>query len=262
MWVVAGGCTNETHSSSTNEKPGASRRRQTPTVKPPSSIHQHRSLRSTHVNVLFEDSEIIVVEKPAGLLTIATDKEKRRTVYAFLFEHVKRKPRPEKLFIVHRLDREASGLLVFAKSEAAKYYLQQQFKEHCAGRAYMAVTEHRMTQDQCTIRSYLAENVIHRCYSTRDGRKGKLAITHVKVLKRSSRRTLVEVRLETGRKHQIRAHLSEKGYPIVGDHAYGSASNPIRHLALHAVKLVFKHPHTGKLMEFVSPPPKSFASLV
>jgi 23S rRNA pseudouridine1911/1915/1917 synthase len=231
-------------------------------VKPPSSFHQHRSLGSTCVKVLFEDSEIIVVEKPAGLLTIATDKEKRHTLYALLFEHVKSKRRPEKLFIVHRLDREASGLLVFAKSEAAKYYLQQQFKEHCAGRTYVAVTERRMPQDQCTIRSYLAENAIHRCYSTPDRKKGKLAVTHVKVLKRSSRRTLLEVRLETGRKHQIRVHLAEQGCPIVGDQAYGSPSNPIRRLALHAEKLVFKHPHTGKLMEFNSEPPASFASLV
>jgi 23S rRNA pseudouridine1911/1915/1917 synthase len=233
-----------------------------PTVNTISSFHPQRSLLSTRVKIHFEDNEIIVVEKPAGLLTTATDKEKRRTVYALLFEHLKSKPRPEKLFIVHRLDREASGLLVFAKSQAAKYNLQLQFKEHCAGRTYLAVAEHRMAQNQCTLQSYLAENAIHRCYSTADRRKGKLAITHVKVLKRSSQRTLVEVRLETGRKHQIRVHLAEQGHPIVGDRAYGSPSNPIHRLALHATKLVFKHPFTNKRMEFHALPPPSFASLV
>ncbi len=179
-----------------------------------------------------------------------------------MFEHVKRRQPPEKIFIVHRLDREASGLLVFAKSQAAKHHLQQQFKEHSAGRTYVAITERRLAQDRCTIQSYLAENAIHRCYSTPDRTKGKWAVTHVNVLKRSAHRTLVEVRLETGRKHQIRVHLAEQGHPIVGDRAYGSSTNPIHRLALHAVKLVFRHPRTGKQMEFVSPPPVVFSSLV
>lgn len=183
-------------------------------------------------------------------------------MYALLFDHVKSQRGPEKLFIVHRLDREASGLLIFAKSETTKFYLQNQFKEHSAGRSYMAVTERRVVKDEFTLKSYLAENTIHRCYSTPDQVRGKLAITHVKVLKRSSGRTLVEVRLETGRKHQIRVHLSEQGHPIVGDRAYGSRTNPIQRLALHAVKLAFKHPHTGKVMEFYSPLPASFSTLL
>ncbi len=214
------------------------------------------------VRILFEDPEVIVVEKPAGLLTISTDREKRLTAYAQLYDHVKSKMRPEKLFIVHRLDREASGLLVFAKSESAKFSLQQQFQEHRAGRTYVAVTEHRITRNQFTIRSYLAENSIHRCYSTPDPTRGKLAITHVKVLKRSARRTRVEVRLETGRKHQIRVHLAEAGHPIVGDQTYGSPTNPVRRMALHAVTLAFRHPRTSEAMEFHSQPPTSFALLV
>lgn len=203
-----------------------------------------------------------MVEKPEGLLTIATDREKRRTLYALLFDHVKSQQPPGKVFIVHRLDREASGLLVFAKSEVSKRHLQQQFKEHTAGRTYVAVTEGRVVWHQRTLQSYLAENAIHRCYSTHDRAKGKWAVTHVKVLRRSSHRTLVEVRLETGRKHQIRVHLSDQGHPIVGDRAYGSASNPIRRLALHAAKLSFKHPRTGKSMDFHSPLPASLSSLV
>lgn len=203
-----------------------------------------------------------MVDKPEGLLTIATDKEKVRTLYAYLFEHVKRKKPPEMLFIVHRLDREASGLLVFAKSEVSKRHLQDQFKEHSAGRTYVAITEGQMARNEQTIESYLAENRMHRCYSTRDRAKGKRAVTHVKVLQRSRHRTLAEVQLETGRKHQIRVHLAEQGHPIVGDHAYGSRTNPVRRLALHAAKLAFKHPRSGKRLEFTSQPPALFASLI
>jgi len=226
----------------------------------PAVCHQTSS-PGRSVQIIFEDKDIIVVDKPEGLLTIATDKEKNRTLYARLFEHVKSKHPPEMLFIVHRLDREASGLLVFAKSETAKHHLQQQFKEHSAGRIYVAITEGRLARNQYTIESYLAENRIHRCYSTQDRSKGKRAVTHVKVLKHSLHRTLVEVRLETGRKHQIRVHLAEQGHPIVGDRVYGSPSNPIRRLALHAAKLAFKHPRSGKLLELVSPPPALFSSL-
>jgi 23S rRNA pseudouridine1911/1915/1917 synthase len=221
---------------------------------------QKVSLRGS-IQIIFEDKDLIVVDKPEGLLTIATDKEKSRTLYAYLFEHVKSKRPPEMLFIVHRLDREASGLLVFAKSETAKRQLQEQFKEHSAGRTYLAIAEGQMARHQQTIESYLAENRMYRCYSTHDRSKGKWAVTHVKLLKRFARRTLVEVQLETGRKHQIRVHLAEQGHPIVGDRAYGSRTNPIRRLALHATKLAFKHPRTGKLVEFVSAPPAIFTSL-
>ena len=166
------------------------------------------------------------------------------------------------MFIVHRLDREASGLLVFAKSAEAKAGLQQQFKDHSAGRTYVAVTEGRIPRDAFTIESYIAENAAFRCYSTRDPAKGKRAVTHVTVLKRSPHRTLVEVRLETGRKHQIRVHLADEGYPIVGDPAYGTGSNPIRRMALHGAGLLFRHPRTGKPMAFAAPLPSEIESLV
>jgi 23S rRNA pseudouridine1911/1915/1917 synthase len=224
--------------------------------------NSRRSHAPTHITVLFEDEDIIVVEKPSGLLTIATQSEKRQTVYARLYDHVKSHRPPEKIFIVHRLDREASGLLVFAKQESAKFNLQQQFKQHDTGRTYLAVTEGQIKQRQFTIRSLLTENSIHRCYSTPDPRKGKLAITHGKVLKSTGHFTLAELNLETGRKHQIRVHLAEQGYPIVGDKAYGSPASPIHRLALHATKLKFKHPRTGELMEFQSPLPSSFLALL
>jgi 23S rRNA pseudouridine1911/1915/1917 synthase len=222
---------------------------------------RNTSLRS-RLALVFEDEDVIVVEKPAGLLTMATDKERERTVYALLSAYVKSKEPPARLFIVHRLDREASGLLVFAKTESAKRALQDQFKDHSAGREYVAVVEGRVARDTDTIRSYLTENAVHRTYSTPSPKKGKLAVTHIRVLRRSAQRTLLEVRLETGRKHQIRAHLAERGYPILGDKVYGSRSNPLQRLALHGVSLAFKHPGSGELMVFRSSCPASFERLV
>ena len=227
-----------------------------PARHPSSRRHGSRA----DIEIVFEDRDLIVAIKPAGLLTIATDRERQRTAYALLFEHVRRR-REGRLFIVHRLDREASGLLVFAKSPEAKLALQEQFKDHSAGRTYIAVTEGRMARDSFTIESYLAENAAFRCYSTRDPAKGKRAVTHVTVLKRSPRRSLVEVRLETGRKHQIRVHLAEEGHPIVGDPAYGDGRGPVGRLALHGARLVFRHPRTGQPMTFSAPLPAEIESL-
>jgi 23S rRNA pseudouridine1911/1915/1917 synthase len=221
-----------------------------------------RTLAPNSIKVLYEDQEIIVIEKPAGLLTMATEKEKHRTVYAILYDHVKKQRPPEKIFIVHRLDREASGLLVFAKQEAAKFNLQQQFRQHSAGRIYTAVVEGRFKPEEQTIQTFLAENSIHRCYSTPDAARGKLSVTHIHVLARAQHYTLLEAILETGRKHQIRVHLSEQGHPIAGDKVYGSQTNPLHRLALHASQLKFRHPRTGKKLEYCSPLPAAFSILV
>jgi 23S rRNA pseudouridine1911/1915/1917 synthase len=208
------------------------------------------------IKVVFEDDSLIVVEKPAGLLTMATPTERTRTLYAMLRETVNRKR--EKLFIVHRLDREASGLLVFAKTPEAKEKLQDQFKDHSAGRRYVALVEGRVSPENFAIRSYLAENSAFRVYSARKPGAGKLAVTHVHVIKANPKTTLIEVRLETGRKHQIRVHLAERGHPIVGDKVYGSRANPIQRLALHGAELNFRHPVTGRAMHFESRYPDSF----
>jgi 23S rRNA pseudouridine1911/1915/1917 synthase len=214
------------------------------------------------VRIVFEDDALVVVEKPAGLLTIATETEKTRTLYSLLREAANRKRPPEKIFIVHRLDREASGLLVFAKTIEAKEKLQDQFKDHSAGRRYVAAVEGRLHPDKFTIRSYLAENAAFRVYSTKKPSAGKPAVTHVSVMRGNSKLTLVEVRLETGRKHQIRVHLAERGHPIVGDRTYGSRLNPLHRLALHGAELEFRHPTTGRLLHFEAPAPKSFGGLI
>jgi len=219
---------------------------------------RHKTLPRSQVKLLFEEEQLIVVEKPCGLLSIATVGERSKTLYALLFEYVKSKRPPEKIFIVHRLDRDASGLLVFAKTESAKHCLQQQFRNHSAWRKYVALVEGRLWRDAETIQSFLAENAAHRVYSVKDSKKGKLAVTHLKVLKRSSQTTLIEVRLETGRKHQIRVHLASFGHPIVGDKRYGSRRNSIGRLALHATNLSFDHPQTGQRLQFESACPSSF----
>jgi 23S rRNA pseudouridine1911/1915/1917 synthase len=213
------------------------------------------------MEIVFEDPSVIVIEKPAGLLTMSTEKEKSKTAYAELRAYLNSKRPPEKLFIVHRLDREASGLLVFAKSPEAKERLQDQFKDHSAGRRYVAVVEGVVTQNEFTLRSYLAENKAYRVYSTPNKNDGSLAITHVRVLTRKRKSTVLEVRLETGKKHQIRVHLAERRHPIVGDKSYGSVNNPIRRLALHGAHLAFKHPISGKPMAFDSPYPKVFDTI-
>jgi 23S rRNA pseudouridine1911/1915/1917 synthase len=210
------------------------------------------------IRIVFEDESVVIADKPAGVLTVATDAERSKTLYAALREYLNRKKPREKLFVVHRLDREASGLLVFAKTIEAKQRLQDQFKNHTAGRRYIVAVEGRVKADDFTIRSYLTENAAYRVYSTSNKKIGKLAITHMHVLKRNTKTTLLEVRLETGRKHQIRVHLAESGHPVVGDKNYGTGWNPIRRLALHGARLDFKHPASGKLMTFHAAYPKSF----
>jgi 23S rRNA pseudouridine1911/1915/1917 synthase len=211
--------------------------------------------------IVFEDASIIVVDKPTGLLTVATETEQSKTLYAALRERANSKRPSEKIFIVHRLDREASGLLVFAKTMEAKDRLQDQFKDHSAGRRYIAVVDGQVQPNDFTIRSYLSENKAYRVYSTPNKKMGKLAITHIHVLKRNAKTTLLEIRLETGRKHQIRVHLAERGNPIIGDKSYGNGSNPIRRLALHGTDLELRHPATGTLMHFDSKYPKAFDAL-
>lgn len=210
------------------------------------------------IEVVYEDDSIIVIDKPAGMLTMATETERTRTAYAILRAYLNHKRPAEKLFIVHRLDREASGLLVFAKTPESKERLQNQFKDHSAGRRYVAVVEGRVREDALSIQSYLAENAAYRVYSTPNRKVGKLAVTHVKVLRRSAKTSLVEVRLETGRKHQIRVQLAERGHPIVGDKVYGGRLDPIGRLALHGVRLELRHPATGAQKSFVSAYPREF----
>ena len=209
------------------------------------------------LRLVHEDDEILVIDKPSGLLTIATESERERTAYRLLRDwFARRGAQSSQLFIVHRLDRETSGLLVFAKSVAAKEHLQAQFAVRTAERLYVALAEGVMRQDEGSFVSRLVETRALRVrIADRGG--GKEAITRYRVLERRRAFTLVELRLVTGRRAQIRAQLAAAGHPIAGDAQYGSRTDPLKRLALHATRLAFVHPR-GSRMSFESPPPAAF----
>ena len=192
----------------------------------------------------------MVLVKPAGLLTIATDRERERTAYRLLGRYLA--GRRERPFIVHRLDRETSGLLVFAKSEAVKRALQAQFEARSVERVYRALVAGRPPRGEGTLQSRLAED---RALRVRSVSGGRLAITAYRVLERRGARTLLELRLHIGRRHQIRVQLAEAGWPIVGDVAHGGPRSAAGRLCLHATRLVFVHPVTGRAAAFESAAP-------
>jgi 23S rRNA pseudouridine1911/1915/1917 synthase len=210
------------------------------------------------LDILHEDSDILVIRKPVGLLTVATVDERERTAFAYLRNHLRELNPKQKLYIVHRLDKFASGILVFAKSEKAQSILKGIFSEHEIQRKYWAIVEGNVEKDHGMIRSILAQDRSFRMHSTQDPRQGKVAITHYRVLRRLRDVTSLEVTLETGRKNQIRAHLSEMGHPIVGDQSYGSTRNPLGRLGLHAFHLGFNHPIRGNPLAFQTDPPPEF----
>ena len=213
---------------------------------------------SAGLEILFEDNDILIIHKPAGLLTVATVDEREQTAYFYLRQYLQERNRRQRLFIVHRLDKYASGVLVFAKSEKVQSVLQGVFSRHEIQRKYWAIVEGNVEKDRGTIRSRLAEDKSLRMHSTADETRGKPAVTHFRVLRRAGKLSALEVTLETGRKNQIRAHLSEIGHPIVGDRAYGSSQNPLRRLGLHAFQLGFKHPVSGASLVFRTDPPPEF----
>lgn len=210
--------------------------------------------------MLHEDAEVIVVVKSNGLLTVATERETSETAQAYLNAYLREKGE-ERIHVVHRLDRESSGVLVFAKSLEAREALKEQFAEHTTERVYVAIIEGAIEPPKGTIRSYLAEDRSLKMGSVQNDKDAKFAVTHYTTLETGSRYSMLRVTLETGRKNQIRAHLSEKGHPIVGDQLYGSTSNPIGRLGLHARLLGFRHPKTGEKMTFTAEIPKVFREL-
>jgi 23S rRNA pseudouridine1911/1915/1917 synthase len=220
------------------------------------------------LRLVFEDDDVLVVDKPPGLLTIATERERERTAYRLLAEYVGGHGRPgaparagaPRLFIVHRLDRETSGLLVFAKSGAAKRRLQEQFEARSVERRYVAVVEGAVREAEGTLRTRLRQEREAKVRRAR-GTAGREAITHYRVLRRGGDTTLLELSLVTGRRGQIRAQLAELGHPIVGDHAYGARHPGARRVCLHATRLGFTHPR-GARMAFDSAAPPLFARLV
>ena len=214
------------------------------------------------LTILHEDKDILVVEKPAGLLTIGTERNKSRTVHYLLNDYV-RKGNPKsrnRVYVVHRLDQDTSGILLFAKSEPAKKFLQEHWEQ--TDKYYLAIVQGQLTPEEGTISTYLAENSAHKVYSTADTTKGKLSRTAYKVVKKTKVLSLLEIHLLTGRKHQIRVHFAEKGHPVVGDSKYGRGKICSKRLALHARSIIFTHPFSGKQMTFDTGIPGDFVRLL
>lgn len=212
--------------------------------------------------ILLEDDNIIVVDKPAGLLSIATDKEKLKTLYRMVSDYVKASATEARLiFIVHRLDRDASGVMVFAKDEPSKRKLQKDWAG--AEKIYHAVVEGHPKQAEGTIKNWLCENTARIVYVCNKEAKGaQEAVTHYKTIKSNGPHSLLEVRIESGRKHQIRVHMAHMDCPIVGDDIYGATKTQGKAIALHSHSLSFDHPVTGKRITIVSPLPTRFRGLV
>lgn len=210
--------------------------------------------------ILHEDDDVLVVLKAHGLLTVATERERETTAQAYLNVYLKSKG-GERVHVVHRLDRETSGVLVFAKHFEAREALKEKFAAHDIERVYVAVIEGELDPPRGTFRSHLRERKDLRMESVDAHPDAKLAVTHYRTIETNGRFSLLEIRLETGRKNQIRTHLAEAGHPVVGDRLYGSTINPLGRLGLHAKLLGFDHPATGKRLVFTAPVPKGFVTL-
>lgn len=210
--------------------------------------------------VLYEDGELIVIHKPAGLLSVSTEREKLRTAYRMTNDYLRGRDDRARLFIVHRLDRDTSGVLLFAKDEGLKRSLQDNWNGLVQKRGYWAVVEGTDLPDSGACRSKLKENSLHKVYSAK-GDEGKEAVTTYHVLARRKEYALLDVALETGRKNQIRAHLSELGHPVAGDKKYDAATDPIKRLALHAYQLTLIDPRDHKTLSFTAPVPDGFRKL-
>jgi 23S rRNA pseudouridine1911/1915/1917 synthase len=210
--------------------------------------------------VLFEDENLIAVVKPAGLLTYGEKGTTGTSLYRMINDFLRERSRGnEKIYVCHRLDREVSGILVFAKSEEIQEQIKDKWKE--TEKRYYALVEGKPPQSEGTVESWLKENKAQKVYTAKEAPDAKFAVTHYKVIKELPGHTLLEIRIETGRKHQIRVHLSDLGCPIVGDWKYGASRKITGHIRLHAFYFAMKHPVTGKPLEFKTQMPRGFLSV-
>lgn len=212
--------------------------------------------------IIFENDEFIVINKPSGLLTIPSDTEKGRTAYRMVNDYVQQKDKHNRIFVVHRLDEDTSGVLMFAKNAKIKDALQKKWNEIVLSRGYYAVVEGKMKNKSETLVNFLKENSLNLMYVTNDKTNGKKCITKYKVMRSNDRYSLLDVDIETGRKNQIRVQLGHIGHYVVGDDKYGEPADPLNRLGLHAYKLKFIHPVTNKIYDFETPLPKEFENLL
>ena len=217
--------------------------------------------KSQQLRIVYEDADIIVIDKRNGLLSIGTDKEQKRTAYYILSDYVKEQHPDNKIFVVHRLDRETSGLMMFAKSEKVQEQMQRGWHKLVLDRRYVAVIEGALPHNEGVIDAPLTQDRNHKMWVTRPG-EGEDATTYYTTLRRGKEYSLVDLRLVTGKKNQIRAHLEWKGTPIAGDKKYHAKTNPAGRVCLHAYKLSITHPTTGQELHFDTRIPKLFEECV
>lgn len=229
------------------------------TLMPGQSVEiKKASKNKMELEILYEDKEIIVVNKPCGLLTEHTDRESTKTAYQIVKNYLSAKN--EKIFLVHRLDQYTSGVLMFVKNKKLYDVLTHDWNKYAKVRGYIAVVEGIMNKPKGTIENYLAESKTQNVYIT-SKELGKKAITHYKVIKNNKKYTMVSVHLDTGRKNQIRVHMSSLHHPIAGDDKYGAKTNPMKRLGLHANEFVLLHPFTMEEMRFIARTPDVFETL-
>ena len=216
-------------------------------------------MKKKKLDILYEDKFVIVVNKPANLLTVATDREKDRTLFSYVFDYLKQKNKNNKVFIVHRLDKDTSGIVIQAKDEKTKFYLQDNWNKF--KRNYVAVVNGKVEKQKGVLKSYLQETKTRLTYSVND-KNGKLAITEYEKIIENKEYTMLSLNLKTGRKNQIRVQLADMGNPIVGDKKYGIKKDPIRRMALVANTLELIHPKTIEKIVIDIDIPNSFINLV
>ncbi|MCH5193024.1 MAG: RluA family pseudouridine synthase [Oscillospiraceae bacterium] len=212
--------------------------------------------KSPFLDIIYEDRDFLAINKPAGMLSIATEKEREETAYRLAADYLH-----GRIYILHRLDRDTSGVLVFAKNREIRDALQDNWDSSAKLRSYVAVTEGIPSPEQGRIENMLRETETHLVYIASKG-EGKRAVTNYRVLKKNDTYALVDINIETGRKNQIRVHMSSLGCPIAGDKKYGAKTNPAHRLCLHANKLVIVHPFNGREITFESPVPKKILKLI
>lgn len=213
------------------------------------------------LHIIFENNELIVIDKPSGLLSVADDKEKEKTAFRMVTSYLKANNTPGRIYVVHRIDKDTSGILLFSKSEAIKDLLQEHWNDLIITRGYYAIVEGHLDRQEGTVHSWLKETTTQLVYSSGKTGDGQEAITHYAVMNEDEKYSLLDVHIDTGRKNQIRCHMADLGHKVVGDDKYHSTENPLHRLGLHSYCLEFKHPVSGTIMRFKTPLPKAFANL-
>lgn len=214
--------------------------------------------RKKKLDIVYEDKQILVVNKPSGILTVSTPKEKEKTLFHEVSNYVKKSNPKAKIFIIHRLDKDTSGIVMFAKNEMIKYAYQNAWDELVLKRGYTAVVDGVIEKKTGVIKSYLKETKTLLVYSSNDKKNGKLAITNYNVIKISKKYSMLDIDIKTGRKNQIRVHMKDIDHPILGDKKYGNKKSSANRLMLHAKELAIINPKTKKKMTFICDVPKSF----